>query len=144
MITTDAKIDLAMFIGTLKDHGATHLNCKFYGGGDSGEVESAFAYRDEEDNTEGIPDITNQQVNSMLSDWVSPHTHEYDWWNNEGGDGNIIIDLNDLTYETIYNICGEDKAEYEVDEETGETDWESAEPNYEYDTFHGSGTIKIE
>ena len=138
--TVEPNAKVGLLFMALKEHGATHIKITFYGGGDSGACEEAHALPEHEDDNH-YPDITD--TIDELGTLVNPYITEYDWWNNEGGQGDITINLDDLSYQVNYEIAGEDVADYDVDED-GDTDWDSAEPKHEYSDFTGAGTLKLD
>jgi len=152
----EQNIELATLFMMLKDHGTTHIKVSFSGGGDSGMCDEATAlpkgYVDEDNmltfdespsgtvECAGMPDLAPHL--NAIADLVLPHIHDYDWWNNEGGSGIIIFNVTDFTYRADYSICGEDNADYKVDDD-GDVDWDSAESDHEYDDYETTGTITI-
>jgi hypothetical protein len=153
----EQNIELATLFMMLKDHGTTHILVSFSGGGDSGACEAAYAVHPEQIDEEGnitfeawdaegvledyeFPCI--QDNLDVLADLVLPYLYDHDWWNNEGGDGHIVFSIIDHSFKVVYNICGEDTADYKEDE-YGDIDYDSAEPEYEYDNYYVDGTITI-
>jgi hypothetical protein len=153
----EQNIELATLFMMLEDHGATHILVTFSGGGDEGVCDYAHALlpkhvdennaigfdawsADSELEADGMPNI--QPNLSALSELVTSYLHDHDWWNNDGGQGSIVFSLLDYSYNVEYSICGEDLAEYEVDED-GDVDYDSAESNHEYDNYSSAGTLKL-
>ena len=139
--TVEPNAKIGLLFMALKEHGATHIKITFYGGGDSGACEEAHALPLHE-YSNYYPEIDYEMVQD-LGQLVNPCIQEYDWWNNEGGSGDITIDLDDLSYDVSYEIAGEDTADYDVDE-NGDIDYDSAEPNHEYSQYSSTGTLKLD
>jgi hypothetical protein len=72
--------------------GITRINISFSGGGDEGDINDINYYIGKETTDE--PDIAGlkEAAHSMLDEFVT-----IDWWNNEGGGGDLAIDLTDFT-----------------------------------------------
>jgi len=116
----ETNLELAALFMMLKDGGASHLVISFSGSGDSGAFDEMYAVPrklvDEDGNiteqiwssdfsemTKGMPEIPSDK-REMLENVADDYTKLYDWWNNDGGDGHIVIDLTELTYYTHYSI----------------------------------------
>ena len=111
----------------LKDHGATHILVTFSGSGDSGQFDmvvplpSALVNEldlvhdqytsDFEQLTRPMADLIEDD--ELFHDLVESLTKEYNWWDNDGGDGHIIIDLNTFAYKTHYNIFRTESDKYD-------------------------------
>jgi len=90
----------------IKDKGYNQLKVYYSGSGDSGAIDDIYVLN----NTNSIPiDIDSINIENMIEntdfikEWlyeiIDEATENMDWWNNEGGCGNIIINLN--TFELI-------------------------------------------
>jgi len=85
----------------IKDKGYTKIEVSYSGSGDSGAIDDINVFPN--DNMDWVP-IENLIKNiDFFKDWlyeiIEEATENRDWWNNDGGYGNISIDLN--TYELI-------------------------------------------
>ena len=139
------KLEASLGLVTLKDMGINFLHIEYSGSGDSGSIESITPYSKvsvEYDNDgeivfigeldhnneiiidayiKGILDkIENEVIIELLNNIE-------DWWNNEGGYGNMYVDLTTNAYIINNHQLGE--ADY--DEETEEYDYENQE-EYSY------------
>jgi hypothetical protein len=88
----------------LADQGVTGIKVHYEGGGDSGAIES-IVYTDKEDAEFSDIDLVSaweqesdlEKLNSSAYATIQNFAHETildnieDWWNNEGGYGNILI-----------------------------------------------------
>ena len=86
-----ASLKTMTLFAALKDAGVTSVNIRYDGGGDSGQVE------DVEFDGNGIDEKDlNDKFEGELQD-LGTHLLEahysYDWYNNDGGYGDIRIDL---------------------------------------------------
>jgi hypothetical protein len=100
----------------IKDLGYRYLGAYFDGSGDSGYIEEIIASNDleklEENNVWDIHDginIKKLNLSDELQRFVSDELDEIsssqdDWWNNEGGYGKCIIDLNSNEYNLDIDI----------------------------------------
>ena len=141
------KLEASLGLVALKDIGINFLHIQYSGGGDDGSIESITHYSEVEvkydkngtietvglllDEDEIIVDdslqlmldnIEHQIILEILNDIE-------DWWNNEGGYGNMYVDLTTGSY-MIYN---HQYGEAAYDEETEEYDYENQE---EYSFTH--------
>jgi hypothetical protein len=90
----------------LKDKGVKRIRIEYSGGGDSGAIDS-IGYLDELDSFIAI------KYSGMEATDIPPAIENLayvklnnieDWWNNDGGVGYMIIDLNDLSYQISNEI----------------------------------------
>ena len=96
-----ASLKTAMLFAALKDAGVTRVNIRYDGQGDSGQVE------DVEFDGNGIDEKDlNDKFEGDLQDLgyhlLEAH-YSYDWYNNDGGYGDIEIDLEADTPEIHIN-----------------------------------------
>lgn len=87
---------------TLKDHGVKKVTVNYSGSGDSGGIDE-ISYFDKEEKEIRHDDIkidhdAVQDLCYPLLDGIE------DWYNNEGGDGVITIDLDTLKYHIVNNV----------------------------------------
>jgi len=82
--------------------GITSVRVEFAGSGDSGDIEGFTFYKGNEE--VGDPSIQNGGATSSASDLLSSITEiiSGDWYNNEGGQGNIEIDTK--TRKAVINV----------------------------------------
>lgn len=153
---TEEKIEIAIGIDLIKDAGYAGFVAFFYGGADSGSFEETYAIPEtiiceESGNllvdrySNHFADVTKDapEVHDKLIDGIpSAYYQEHDWWNNAGGSGYIVIDLENMRYYTEYNLNGERINEPELDE-NGEEDWDNFEPKYEEYVENGFGDINF-
>ncbi len=125
----ETNLELSAFFIMLKDHGASHILIDFSGSGDEGYYNAYHAIpismvdtktgdvterswsSEFEKLTEDMPEIPPEK-HDLLDDLVNPYTGQHDWWNNEGGDGYIVINLTTLSYHTHYSINYTKQDEY--------------------------------
>lgn len=120
---------LVAAVTMLKDHGATHVVIEFSGSGDEGSFENVYgapkelvseeleleheAWSSEFDRlTEPMPKLEADVVD-LFHDLVNDFADAYDWSNNDGGDGYIMVDLNTFNYKTHYRIHRMETDHYE-------------------------------
>lgn len=136
------------FLTRLKMLGVTHVQVDFSGGGDSGEIDDAYAKDAQDKFVEGIKDekmiwpikesyeedgkwhqrVVDKEwfVIDILKDiteqWLEDAGH--DWYNNEGGQGEMTIDFRSSPPEfNLYvgvNTMSTDDYHYGLDEEYDE------------------------
>lgn len=96
------KLTWQRAIVALKDNGVVRIIVSYSGSGDSGGID-AVSYFDKDD-TEIKHDELDVDHNGV-QDLAYPLLDGIeDWYNNEGGDGTIDIDLNTLKYKIVNNI----------------------------------------
>jgi hypothetical protein len=86
----------------LKDQGVNKIQVMYSGSGDSGGIDETHFYDKNEDalnnkELEDLIDTVNDAVYPLL-DGIE------DWYNNDGGDGIVTIDLQTLKYEIENNV----------------------------------------
>ena len=141
------KLEASLGLVALKDMGINFLHVQYSGSGDSGSVESITPYSqaDVKYDKEGAIEtvgllleeyeiIVDDTIQIMLDNIEHQIVIEIlndieDWWNNEGGYGNMYVDLTTNAY-IIHNNC---YGEADYDEETEEYDYENQE---EYSFTH--------
>ena len=118
--------------------GAKRVYVEFRGGGDEGHIEGVF-YRDRNDDVHDIPTdmiawtqiaygnkpLETQQMSlyDALEDLCSRALDGtgLDWYNNEGGQGSLVIDFTESPPKTILNVginhMTTEDYDYELDEE---------------------------
>lgn len=95
-----------------KDNGIETIKVSYSGGGDSGAIDE-YIYYDKNKKTVGSVELIND-----LEEYCYKITNNIeDWWNNDGGDGIITINLLNGSYEIENNIR---YYEYEKYEHSGE------------------------
>lgn len=93
----------------LRDMGYTHLRIAYSGGGDSGQIDEIDAQQIVDGKVVEENNLIDDEVEvsyEIIKDWVDSNLLNdiEDWWNNEGGYGEVLIDLSDLSYELDNNI----------------------------------------
>lgn len=92
--------DMLSTMMALKDLGITKIQVDYSGGGDSGQIDD-ITFMGKDDKSLEVPSDTKDQVEKyayyLLEDVE-------DWYNNEGGWGQINIDVINNTYHIENNI----------------------------------------
>jgi len=94
----------------IKDKGYNELQVYYSGSGDSGAIDDIYVLN----NTNSIPiDINSISIENIIEniDFIKEWLYEIideaienrDWWNNDGGYGNITINLNTFELISEYN-----------------------------------------
>lgn len=86
-----ASLKTAMLFAALKDAGVTSVEIRYDGGGDSGQVEDVDFYGDNIDES-ALNDKFESDLQDLATHILEQH-YDYDWYNNDGGYGDIKIDL---------------------------------------------------
>jgi hypothetical protein len=84
-----ASLKTATLFAALKDAGVSHVEIKYDGGGDSGQVEDVEFYGANADNP-ALNDKFEGDLQDLATHLLEQH-YDYDWYNNDGGYGNITI-----------------------------------------------------
>lgn len=96
-----ASLKTMTLFAALKDAGVTSVNIRYDGGGDSGQVSDV-----EFDGTNldhpAILDRFSDELEDLGTHILEQH-YNYDWYNNDGGYGDIEIDLEADTPEISIN-----------------------------------------
>lgn len=118
---------LLLYFSILKDEGVNIIYINYSGGGDEGYIDDISYYKEfiPDNFRESISiDITvNEKLEELFKTYCSDQLLENieDWYNNEGGYGHIIFNVNDKSYKIENNIYRQ-----------------------EVDTFSHNGELKIE
>ena len=93
----------------LKDVGVAYVSIEYNGGGDSGCIDCTTALNSEEEfiNIHELPNHTElQNILFDIADYFEGKILNSieDWWNNDGGYGELILNLSDLSYNIQNNI----------------------------------------
>jgi hypothetical protein len=86
-----ASLKTATLFAALKDAGVTSVNIRYDGGGDSGQVEDVEYDGTNLDHT-SLNDKFEGDLQDLATHILEQH-YDYDWYNNDGGYGDIRIDL---------------------------------------------------
>jgi hypothetical protein len=86
-----ASLKTATLFAALKDAGVSHVEIRYDGGGDSGQVEDVEFYGANGDNT-ALNDKFEGDLQDLAYHILEEH-YQYDWYNNDGGYGTIDIDF---------------------------------------------------
>ena len=90
MAETKLKKNLAVQV--IKDYNISKIEIYYAGGGDDGCIDSVTYYDHNENNIEiKMESEINSEWDDLLYDLLNEHI-EWDWVNNEGGDGHMYID----------------------------------------------------
>jgi hypothetical protein len=98
-----ASLKTATLFAALKDAGVTSVEIRYDGGGDSGQVEDVDFYGDNIDSG-ALNDMYEGDLQDLAYHILENH-YNYDWYNNDGGYGEIRIDFEEENTPTI-NIEG--------------------------------------
>ena len=96
----DESVKGSLVLANLKLSGITTIIIEFSGGGDSGSIDDIIYYKD--DTIVRISDSNTREVIESIADSLLEEAPDY--INNEGGHGNIELNLLDNTYKTTVNI----------------------------------------
>lgn len=89
----------------LKDRGVKKIRVTYEGSGDSGAIDNVLYYDKEDDEYYSSQLNINESQHDDIQNLAYPMLDGLeDWYNNEGGYGNIIIDLDEFTYNIENNI----------------------------------------
>jgi len=98
-----------LMIHKLKDIGVAFISVEYSGGGDSGAIETIDCL----DSMHSIINMSNFENYSEIQNILRDIEYYFeatilsnieDWWNNEGGWGDLTLDLSDLSYTIKNNI----------------------------------------
>ena len=89
-------LDKAMFFSALKDLGVAKLVAEYSGGGDSGAIDTVYG-EGTEDNFITLDNFRDRVENFMYE--ILTNKYDYDWYNNDGGNGTIYFDINTLEFD---------------------------------------------
>ena len=115
----DDKIKLALLFAMMKENDMSHIHMEFSGSGDDGAVDGftmvPAELLDEEmnlihdswssifdDATKNLPSLSD--YSEAIEELLIKKTHSYNWWDNEGGYGYIIFDINTKKYKCNWSI----------------------------------------
>jgi len=91
----------------LKDKGVKYVKVEYSGGGDSGDIDAIYynlENPDEDLNTRHTLGI-NMEVHELIKNYSYYLTQDIeDWYNNDGGYGIIVIDVESANYTIENNI----------------------------------------
>lgn len=91
------ELDKLAFIAKLKDNGISIIRIEFSGSGDSGSIDSTEVLDKNEDNI----DLENSDLLERIEDYgydILSNQYNYDWYNNDGGRGTLIINIDTLEW----------------------------------------------
>jgi hypothetical protein len=110
---TQVKLGRLLILTNLKDLGIAKVEVTFSGSGDSGDIDEVNFYtiNDLDVSSEIITDFNNKSginIDNELRDFAYELIEEKvntvgDWVNNEGGFGNITINVEEKTYDLNYS-----------------------------------------
>ena len=86
-----ASLRTMTLFAALKDAGVTNVEIRYDGGGDSGQVEDVEYDGTNLDHT-SLNDKFEGDLQDLATHILEQH-YDYDWYNNDGGYGDIRIDL---------------------------------------------------
>lgn len=87
-----------------KDNGYSYIIITYEGSGDSGAIEEVYMSNTLDDRADQTPIIGLDK--DCIESWAYAEILDNisDWYNNDGGYGTIVIDVNDCTYNVENNI----------------------------------------
>jgi hypothetical protein len=88
-----ASLKTATLFAALKDAGVTSVEIRYDGGGDSGQVEDVEFYGDNLDIT-ALNNKFEGDLQDLATHMLEQH-YNWDWYNNDGGYGDIVIEFQD-------------------------------------------------
>lgn len=100
-----------LIIEKLKDKGVNNITIEYSGGGDSGDIEN-ISFCDFEGNNVDIPTDDDYSAIENFAYYNYLNNIE-DWWNNDGGYGEMTINLETLEYTINHNVRYTQYDEYE-------------------------------
>lgn len=86
-----ASLKTATLFAALKDAGVKIVNIRYDGGGDSGQIEDV-EYEGNFEDYSTINEMFEKDLQDLGYHILEAH-YDYDWYNNDGGYGDIIINL---------------------------------------------------
>lgn len=128
-MSNQKDLKMAAFVTAALDNNCPYVVIEFSGVGDSGHVDSTTLYPEEcinfdaddesykvihsdyspkfkelmENKYSGAPKIPSDISNDLYEMFRSA-VEEYDWWNNDGGSGTLVINLKTREYIIEHNI----------------------------------------
>ena len=87
----------AFFI-ELQELGVCKIVYEYSGGGDSGAIDEILLYDDNDDKLDLLKFSKYKRVIEDLGYFILQDLYSYDWYNDNGGQGELIINLVDKTY----------------------------------------------
>jgi hypothetical protein len=97
-----ASLKLATLFTALKDAGVTSVEIRYDGGGDSGQVDDVEFFGDNLDGAD-LNDRFEGDLQDLAYSILQDH-YNYDWYNNDGGYGTVVISFDDE--EPTINVDG--------------------------------------
>lgn len=89
-------LEKAAFFSGLKDLGVEKLVAEYSGSGDSGGIDTVYAENTEGDHID-LGDFHDTVENFMYE--ILSTKYDYDWYNNDGGNGTVYFDIDNLEYD---------------------------------------------
>jgi len=97
------KKKLEKVLPELEEMGYTYVHMEYYGGGDEGSMEDAYVTKEDKYFAPTHKDV-KAEIWKSIADGYRFDIHgfdfydlvdflDYDWWNNEGGGGTIVLDI---------------------------------------------------
>ena len=84
----------------IKDRGALEIRVDFSGSGDSGDIDDIEIYGDGDGDYATISE--RDEIRDAMYDFIDECIDNMDWYNNDGGYGNITINLETFLVDTEY------------------------------------------
>jgi hypothetical protein len=92
---TKTKNTLLEFLTSLKiKYGINYIHAEFSGGGDSGEIHEIYGMKDKDGNITDCTKFSPEEQGTVMEvfDKYLEETN-YDWYNNDGGSGDITLNI---------------------------------------------------
>lgn len=90
-MTKDNELDIKVMFLSLQQEGIVEVKIDYSGGGDSGAIDEV-RFQDSEHNDVNVADNVEEAFESFGYHILDQY-YGYDWYNNDGGYGQIIIDV---------------------------------------------------
>ena len=125
----DKALTWAVVAMLIKDKGYRYLGAYFDGSGDSGNIAEIVASNNlgelEDNDVWNIingENLTHLDLSDDLQTFISDEFHtisssQDDWWNDDGGFGKCIIDLNNNSYDLDIEVRITDHVNYQYTDE---------------------------
>ena len=125
----DKELKMAAVIAELRDNGVEFVGCYYEGGGDSGAIDQYYFF-DEEfsmrwDDDFGLDYSDNGNMDTQLSEKLRRNVETKledlfyrelntieDWWNNDGGYGSMVLNLQTMEFKISNNVRYTNTEEY--------------------------------
>lgn len=87
----------------LKSEGVASFIVSFSGAGDSGQIDDVSCF-DKDDKPVAVSDGVTTLVQTFGYALLNKYEHKHDWWNNDGGQGRVSLNIVEGTLETYIGV----------------------------------------